>query len=48
VPIKLLISPKGEKSTVNRKVASLRAFYKYLLRNGKVKNNPANMVQTPK
>ena len=37
-----------KKATVNRKVASLRAFYKYLLRNGKVKNNPANMVQTPK
>lgn len=26
----------------------MRAFYKYLLRNGTVKNNPANMVQTPK
>jgi integrase/recombinase XerC len=43
-----LYRQKVKKATVNRKVASLRAFYKYLLRNGKVKNNPANMVQTPK
>lgn len=43
-----LYRQKVKKTTVNRKIASLRAFYKYLLRNGKVKNNPANMVQTPK
>ncbi|MGD0021498.1 MAG: tyrosine recombinase XerC [Smithellaceae bacterium] len=43
-----LYRQKVKKATVNRKVASLRAFYKYLLRDGKVKNNPANMVQTPK
>ena len=39
---------KVKKVTVNRKVSSLRSFYKYLLRAGKVKNNPAEMVQTPK
>jgi integrase/recombinase XerC len=26
----------------------LRAFYKYALRTGKIKNNPAEMIQTPK
>ena len=39
---------KVKKVTVNRKVSSLRAFYKYLLRTGKIKNNPAEMIQTPK
>jgi integrase/recombinase XerC len=33
---------------VNRKIYSLRSFYKYLLRAGKIKNNPAEMVQTAK
>jgi integrase/recombinase XerC len=43
-----LYREKVKKVTVNRKVSSLRSFYKYLLRAGKVKNNPAEMVQTPK
>jgi len=43
-----LYRKKVKKVTVNRKVSSLRSFYKYLLRAGKVKNNPAEMVQTPK
>ena len=43
-----LYRQKVKKVTVNRKVSSLRAFYKYLLRNGKIKKNPANMVQAPK
>lgn len=43
-----LYRQKVKKVTVNRKISSLRAFYKYLLRNGKIKKNPANMVQTPK
>src|SRR4030065_2003483 len=43
-----LYRQKVKKVTVNRKVSSLRAFYKHLLRNGKVKKNPANIVQTPK
>lgn len=34
--------------TVNRKVSSLRSFYKYLLRTGKIDSNPAEMVQSPK
>jgi integrase/recombinase XerC len=43
-----LYRAKVKKVTVNRKVSSLRSFYKYLVRAGKVKNNPAEMVSTPK
>ncbi|MGA2780294.1 MAG: tyrosine recombinase XerC [Smithella sp.] len=43
-----LYSQKVKKVTVNRKVSSLRAFYKYVLRTGKIKNNPAEMIQTLK
>jgi len=39
---------KIKKVSVSRKVASLRAFFKFLLREGKVRYNPAQMVQTPK
>jgi integrase/recombinase XerC len=39
---------KVKKVTVNRKVSSLRAFYKYLLRKGKIGKNPAEMIQTLK
>jgi len=37
-----------KKATVSRKVASLRAFFKFLLREGKIRYNPAQMVQAPK
>jgi len=37
-----------KKVTVSRKVASLRAFFKFLLREGKIRYNPAQMVQAPK
>ena len=43
-----LYREKVKKVTVNRKISSLRSFYKYLLRTGKIKNNPAEMVQTAK
>ena len=43
-----LYRQKVKKVTVNRKVSSLRAFYKYVLRTGKIKNNPAEMIQTLK
>jgi integrase/recombinase XerC len=43
-----LYRKKVKKVTVNRKISSLRSFYKYLLRAGKINNNPAEMVQTPK
>ncbi len=39
---------KVKKVTVNRKVSSLRAFFKYVLRTGKINHNPAEMIQTLK
>ncbi|MGA3279547.1 MAG: tyrosine recombinase XerC [Smithella sp.] len=39
---------KVKKVTVNRKVSSLRAFFKYVLRTGKISHNPAEMIQTLK
>jgi integrase/recombinase XerC len=43
-----LFRQKLKKVTINRKISSLRAFYKYLIRNGKTKSNPAGMVRTAK
>lgn len=43
-----LYRQKIKKVTVNRKISSLRAFYKYLIRAGKTKNNPAGVIQTSK
>ena len=43
-----LYNKKVKRITVNRKISSLRSFYKYLLRAGKINSNPAEMVQTPK
>ena len=43
-----LHSRKLKKVSINRKISSLRAFYKHLLRKGMIKNNPAQGVQTPK
>ena len=39
---------KIKKTTISRKVASLRAFFKFLLREGVIRYNPAQMVQAPK
>lgn len=43
-----LYRKKIKKVTISRKIASLRAFFKYLLREGSMKNNPAELIQTPK
>ncbi len=43
-----LYGRKLKKVSINRKISSLRAFYKYLLREGLIKINPAQSVQTPK
>ncbi len=37
-----------KKVTINRKISSLRAFYKYLVRSGRTKTNPAEAVRTAK
>jgi integrase/recombinase XerC len=39
---------KVKKVTVNRKISSLRAFYKYVMRTGRINNNPTEMIQTLK
>lgn len=39
---------KLRKTTIARKVAALRSFYRYLLREGKVSFNPAELVQLPR
>ena len=39
----------GKKSsTISRSLASIRAFYQYLLRNKKVKRDPTEGIQSPK
>src|SRR5215468_2273334 len=37
-----------EKSSVARKLAALRSFFKYCVREGMLKDNPARLVPTPK
>jgi integrase/recombinase XerC len=37
-----------EKSSIARKLAALRSFFKYCVREGMVKENPARLVPTPK
>lgn len=39
---------KVKKVTISRKLSSLRSFFRYLVREGRVEYNPAQMVQTPK
>jgi integrase/recombinase XerC len=36
------------KSAIGRKLSSLRAFFRYLLREGRLEKNPAELVATPK
>lgn len=43
-----LYRKKLRKVTISRKMAALRSFYRYLLREGKVRFNPAELVQTPR
>jgi integrase/recombinase XerC len=43
-----LLHKSHKKSSIGRKLAAIRAFYKYLLRLGKVAKNPAELVSTPK
>ncbi|HRS83751.1 MAG TPA: site-specific integrase, partial [Smithellaceae bacterium] len=39
---------KLKKSSINRKISSLRAFYRFLVREGTLRTDPAQGVQTPK
>src|SRR6185295_6854533 len=43
-----LHSQKLEKSSIARKLAALRSFFKYCVREGMMKESPARLVPTPK
>lgn len=44
----LMEEKKDKKSSVSRKLSSVRGFYKYLVLNHIVKSNPFSLVQSPK
>jgi len=43
-----LVRRKARKVTIVRKIAALRTFFNYLIREGRVRVNPAEMVQAPR
>ena len=44
-----VMSERGlSKSTVARKIASIRAFYRHLVQRGLLEANPADLVASPK
>jgi integrase/recombinase XerC len=43
-----LLHKSHKKSSIGRKLAAIRAFFRYLLRLGRVAKNPAELVSTPK
>ena len=43
-----LLHKDHRKSSIGRKLAAIRAFFKYLMREGRVVKNPAELVSTPK
>ena len=50
-PIRTFISRlygKNKRVSISRKLASIRTFYEFLIRNGTVKSNSAKLVPTPK
>lgn len=44
----LLLMDNHERTSVKRKVSSIRSFYKYLMQQGVLKSNPAALVKLPK
>lgn len=43
-----LYRKKIRKASIGRKLAALKTFYAYLLRQGKIRSNPAELIQAPK
>ena len=43
-----VLHKKNKKSTVARKLSSLRSFFKYLVKHGVISENPAELILTPK
>lgn len=42
------LSKENKKSSIGRKLAAIRSFFRYQLRNGFVTKNPAELIATPK
>lgn len=42
------LSKTAKKSSIGRKLASIRSFFRYLLRRGTITKNPAELIATPK
>jgi len=50
-PVRAYISKlygKNKKASISRKLASVRTFFEFLIRNGTIKSNSAKLVPTPK
>lgn len=45
--LRALHRQKVKKVTIARKLAAIRAFFKYLLREGRIKANPAELIRAP-
>src|SRR5512133_1163119 len=43
-----LLGKSAKKSSIGRKLAAIRSFFRYLLRGGVVAKNPAELIATPK
>lgn len=43
-----MLGKNAQKSTIGRKLAAIRTFFKYLLRHGILTKNPAELIATPK
>ncbi len=43
-----LLAKSAKKSSIGRKLAAIRSFFKYLLRQGVITRNPAELIATPK
>ncbi|MBN1829297.1 MAG: tyrosine recombinase XerC [Deltaproteobacteria bacterium] len=43
-----IFAGRVKKVTVSRKVASIRAFFRFLERRGRIQSNPAELIQAPK
>jgi len=43
-----LLGKSAKKSSIGRKLAAIRSFFRYLLRSGDVAKNPAELIATPK
>jgi len=43
-----LLHKRNKKSTIARKISTIRSFFKYLVKTEAIKNNPAESIRTPK